>query len=64
MDLSLSKETLDQLAQWYQDNEIPPALRKVDPRVLERAMRLAAGDIHRCSTDGDGSIVVWNQTVW
>jgi hypothetical protein len=45
-------------------SEIPTIFSKVDRKVLRRSLREAAGNIHRLTVEKDGSIIVWNRTVW
>lgn len=57
---------LERAAKWYLENDVPPAFRKLDPRVLRTAKKLADGDWHRCTINDKqpDSITVHNHPVW
>lgn len=58
---SLARSTVKKLAA---ADDMPKPLKEVDPQVLERALELAGGEKRRLTTDGDGTIIVWNYLVW
>lgn len=58
---SLARSTVKKLAA---ADDLPKILKDLEPRVLERALELAGGEKRRLTTDGDGSVIVWNYRVW
>ena len=59
---SLSERDIAAMAAWY--TALPAPLASADRRVLRKALALAGQDPRRCTTEPDGSIIVWNRPVW
>lgn len=60
--LTVHDATLARLAASYQ--ELPAPFRKCPEPVLRHALLLAGGNPRRMTTDGDGTVIVWNGPVW
>jgi hypothetical protein len=61
----LAQKILDEAAAWYASHTgIPKTFDKVDPRVMQKAMELAHGDIHRLIIEKDLAVTVANWPVW
>jgi len=58
----LVDETIEDFARTYL--EMPEPLKAIDPRILKTALKQVKGNIRRLTAEADGSIIIWNNSVW
>jgi hypothetical protein len=61
----IAQTILDDAAAWYATHTgIPKTFDKVHPLVMQKAMELARGDVHRLIIDDNMTVTVVNSPAW